>query len=230
MRQPSQLRVGMIVPPAADHVPPEAETLYPHDVQFIARGLGISGVSVDGFDEALSRLPDVVHSLRSQDVDVISLMGTSISFYRGHEGHRQLQDRLRELSGDTPITTMAGAVVDGLRSVGGKRVVVGAAYTDDLLHRLVTFLTEAGFEVVGSAGLDLSEVDRVLSTDTDTLVDFGTRLIESAPHPDALLVSCGGLRTLEMTDLLESRFGIPVVSSAVAGCHDAVSVAQSGRY
>ncbi|MEY1674983.1 aspartate/glutamate racemase family protein [Gordonia sp. ABKF26] len=230
MTQPSPLRVGMIVPPAADQVPPEAETLYPQDVEFIARGLGISGVSVDGFDEALNRLPGAVHSLRSEGVDVISLMGTSISFYKGHEGHRHLRDRLRELAGDIPITTMATAVIDGLRSVDAQRVVVGAAYTDDLLDRLVVFLAEAGFEVVGSGGLDLSEVDRVLSTDTGTLVDFGTRLIESAPRCDAVLVSCGGLRTLEMTDVLEDRFGIPVISSAVAGCHDAVSVARSGRY
>ncbi|PKZ66541.1 arylmalonate decarboxylase [Gordonia terrae] len=217
----------MIVPPAADEVPPEAETLYPNGVQFIARGLGISGVSVDGFDEALDRLPSAVLSLRSQDVDAISLMGTSISFYKGHDGHRQLLDRLRELAGTTPVTTMAGAIIDGLRSVDAKRLVVGAAYTDDLLDRLVTFLAEAGFEVVGSGGLDLSDVDRVLNTDTDTLVEFGVRLIESAPPCDALLVSCGGLRTLKMTEVLEDRFGIPVVSSAVAGCHDAVSVARS---
>lgn len=229
MSRVAQLRIGMIVPPAADRVPPEAETLYPHDVQFVARGLGIGGVSVAGFDEALDRLPDAVRSLRSQDVDVISLMGTSISFYQGHEGHRRLQDRLRELAGDTPITTMANAVIDGLRSVDATRVVVGAAYTDDLLDRLVEFLGEAGFEVVGSGGLDLSDVERVLSTDTETLVDFGTRLIEAAPDADALLVSCGGLRTLEMTEVLEDRFDTPVVSSAVAGCHDAVSVARTGR-
>lgn len=40
-----------------------------------------------------------------------------------------------------------------------------------------------------------------------------TPLVSSAPQADALLISCGGLRTLEILAPLEARTKIPAVSS-----------------
>ena len=42
---------------------------------------------------------------------------------------------------------------------------------------------------------------------------FSVGVFESARKADALLVSCGGLHTLELLDPLERRCGVPVVSS-----------------
>jgi arylmalonate decarboxylase len=39
----------------------------------------------------------------------------------------------------------------------------------------------------------------------------------SAPKADSLLVSCGGLRTLELIAPLEKRTGVPVISSMPHG-------------
>ncbi len=45
------------------------------------------------------------------------------------------------------------------------------------------------------------------------LIDFGAEVFASAPGADSLLVSCGGLRTLEILAPLEERCSAPAVSS-----------------
>ncbi len=47
----------------------------------------------------------------------------------------------------------------------------------------------------------------------DGLLQFSAGVFESASNADALLVSCGGLHTLELLQPLEQRCKVPVVSS-----------------
>ncbi|MGJ3509595.1 aspartate/glutamate racemase family protein [Enemella sp. A6] len=223
----SNLRVGMIVPPAGDQVPPEATEIYPSGIDFFAKSLSISSVSAEAFDVALQGLVEAIEALSSHDPDVVSMMGTSISFYHGWEGHERLLERMRVAAGEVPVTTMADAVVKGLRKVGARNVAVGCAYHQDLETRLHSFVTEAGFNVVAAERMDLTNVGRVLSVDTEEIVALGDKLHASAPEADAMLISCGGLRTLGATKILEEKHGVPVISSAVAGVVDAVEVGRS---
>ena len=45
------------------------------------------------------------------------------------------------------------------------------------------------------------------------LIEFSTRVWKAAPGADAILISCGALKTLEVLAPLEQRSGVPVVSS-----------------
>jgi arylmalonate decarboxylase len=45
------------------------------------------------------------------------------------------------------------------------------------------------------------------------LLKFSIEVAQSAPGADALLISCGGLRTLDLIEPAEKQCGIPVVSS-----------------
>ncbi len=46
-----------------------------------------------------------------------------------------------------------------------------------------------------------------------SLLKFSVEVFESAHGADALLISCGGLRTLDLLEPLERRCNVPVVSS-----------------
>lgn len=46
-----------------------------------------------------------------------------------------------------PATTMNSAIVDALRSVGGKRLAVASGYTEEVNVQFRVFLEESGFEV-----------------------------------------------------------------------------------
>ena len=116
-------------------------------------------------------------------------------------------------AGGCPAVTMSTAVIDGLKRVGGKRLAVATAYDDEVNQRLQVFLQEEGFEVLVIRGLGVENVADILNVTQDGLLKFSVEVFESAHGADALLVSCGGLRTLDLLAPLESRCQVPVVSS-----------------
>ena len=140
------------------------------------------------------------------------LMGTSLSFYKGAAFNDHLTEMLKKATG-LPATTMSTGVVQGLRAVGAKRVVAATAYDDDVNHRLQAFLKESGFEVLGVKGLGIEKVEDVDRVTQDGLLNFCAGVRETQPTANAMLVSCGGLRTLELLAPLEERGHVPVVSS-----------------
>jgi len=91
------------------------------------------------------------------------------------------------------------------------------AYNDEINERLRAFLIEHGLTpaVITGLGIEaMTDVDKVTQQD---LIDFGVRVHASAPKADALFVSCGGFRTLEIIAPLEERTGVPVISSMPHG-------------
>ncbi|SFP92923.1 aspartate/glutamate racemase family protein [Tranquillimonas alkanivorans] len=210
--------IGMIVPPAAGKVPPEAYGLFPEGITFAARGLALRELSLNGYSEVIDRVADLVRDLREvEGADAVSLMGTSLSFFKGNAFNDELV-QVMERSGGIPATTMSNAIRDALRTLGAHRIAVGTAYTDEVNERLRVYLETAGFEIVSLQGLGLTEVPDVHAVTQEEVVELGQRAAESAViSPDAVLVSCGGLIATDLAPQLEARIGLPVVASATAG-------------
>ncbi len=80
-------------------------------------------------------------------------------------------------------------------------------------RRLQAFLKESGFEVLGVKGLGIEKVEDVDRVTQDGLLKFCVGVRETQPKANAILVSCGGLRTLEILAPLEQQGHIPAVSS-----------------
>lgn len=207
-------RIGLIVPVAGDKVPEECAQMYP-GIDFVARSLGLQTMTQEGFDKVVDRIGDVARDLAAQDIDAITLIGTSLSFYRGAAFNDELVQSIRDITG-LPCTSMSSAILEGLRAVGGKKLAVATAYVDDINERLRRFLQHAGFDVSSLIGLSISTSGIAWKVGDDELIDLGKKAAQMAPDADALLVSCGGLRTLGVTVPLENATGLPVVSSMPA--------------
>ncbi len=201
-----------LVMPVDPAVPPEAAAMYPTGVRFQAESVALKKMTPQGYDAVLEAIVPAAKTLSLQGAQAIVLMGTSLSFYKGAAFNRELTQRLSK-AGGCPATTMSTAVIDGLNSVGAKRLAVATAYDDEVNHRLQIFLQEEGFEVQVIRGLGVENVADILKVTQDALLRFSVEVFESAQRPDALLVSCGGLRTLDLLAPLESRCRVPVVSS-----------------
>ncbi|MDF1715408.1 MAG: aspartate/glutamate racemase family protein [Antarcticimicrobium sp.] len=220
--------IGMIVPPAAGAVPPEPPQLYP-DIDFLSVGLGIPEVTPEGFNQVIGRLSDLAGELRAQGAEAISLMGTSLSFYRGPEGNAEVLEALRA-GGGVPATTMTDSVLEALAAVGARRVAVGTAYTEPVNAALTRYLTASGYEVTALEAMHLQTVEEVFATSDADLIALGHRAVSAAPGADCLFISCGGLHTLPVIPALEAAHGLPVISSATAGAWGAARLAgHSGR-
>jgi len=221
--------LGVIVPPADGAIPPELPALYADRMRFVGRGLAIPRISTAGFDDVIDRVATLSRELADDGATAIALMGTSLSFYRGGDWNERIARTMREASG-LPATTMSDAIVSALHAVGGRRLAVATAYTDEMNRRLREFLEAHRFEVGSLVALDLTTVEQVQAVGPSELEALGERAVREARNADAALISCGGLRTLDVTVPLEARTGLPVVSSAVAGAWAAVRLLGDSGY
>lgn len=216
--------IGLIVPPGHGQVPQDGPMLYGERVRFIARGLGIAGVSPEGFAPVIDTVLDRARELEAAGAEAISLMGTSISFYRGPEFTESLRAAMQEATG-VPCTTMSHAIVAALRHLGIRRVAVATSYIDELNDKLVAYLTHAGFTVTAIEGMSIVGVKEVGEVSTQSLVDLSKKVFARDPSADGVFISCGGLLTLDAIRQLEQELALPVTASSPAGFWDVVRLA-----
>jgi arylmalonate decarboxylase len=225
---PKQYTIGLVVPFAKDEVPFEGPIMYP-GVRFIPRGVGVRALTPEGYEPAWNGILPAAEYLANQNVDAIMVIGTSLTFYRGPEAHQWLLEELRQRTG-LPVSTMSQAIIDGLRDVGAKRVAVATAYSDVVNRRLKELLAAADIDVRSLECFDLLEFGGPSKKSEADIIELSDTAVEHADKPEGILISCGGLRTLEVAKPLEARHGIPVVSSATAAFWAAMRlVGESGR-
>lgn len=217
-------RLGLVVPPAANVVPPEARELFGDQLDVVARGLGIPAMTAEEFDFGLERLDSAVADLVEAGAQAVSVMGTSLTFYRGREGNEEVLERLRVAGGGLPVTTMSSSVVQALRRLQARRIAVVAAYSDDLTERLVRFLVDYGVEAASTVPLGVERMTDIGSVGDAGLESAAAQALDAAGRADALLISCGGLRTVRVGQRLERALGVPVVSSSVDGMRGAAAL------
>ena len=206
---------GLIFPPLNYPMPPDANRLFPSGLRFISNGLGFSGMTIDSYNEAIPRALPRAKELAEQGADLISVFGSSITFYKGAAFNKELTDKVTALTGK-PATTQSNGLVDGLKHANARRVAVATAYTDVVTERLKVFLTEHDFDVVSTKGLGYERIPEGAATQ-DILHELGVAAYRGAGKADALVMSCGGLRTLDVIVPLEKAIGVPVVSSTPHG-------------
>jgi arylmalonate decarboxylase len=222
---PASATIGMIVPPAAGQVPPDGAQLYgDRPLRFIARGLALQSISPEGFDDVADRIVSEALALREAGAQAVSLMGTSLSFYRGAAFTESLRERMQQATG-VPCTTMSPAIVASMRALGLRRVAVATAYIETLNARLVAYLASQDIEVTAIRGLDMTGVEAVGEVPEAALTALAEQVLADGGGAQGLLFSCGGLHTLGLHAPLEARLGIPVTSSSPAGFWDVMRAA-----
>ena len=204
--------VGLIFPSTGGNIPYEGAAMYPSGIRFVSGGVGLERMAYDDYDRVADRIAPVARSLAKQGASAIAIMGTSLTFFKGAAYNQSLIDGVKKATG-LPCTSMSQALVDGLHKVGGKRLAVATAYIPDVNARLGTFLKESGFEVLRVEGLGIEDLRDLRTVTQPALLEFSAGVREKTPAADALVISCGGLHTLELIAPLEKRCSVPVVSS-----------------
>ena len=206
-------KLGLIFPPANRGVPEEGLAMYGSRIEYLAEGLGLETMTPEGYEAVIDRIPAVAKRLVARGAQAVLLTGTSLTFFKGEAFNQKLTQTMREATGGLPVKTMSTAVIEGLKKVGAKRVVAPTAYNEEVNARLRAFLIEHKFDVVSVQGLGIEAVDDINRVTQPMLLDFCTRVSKGAAGADAILVSCGGLRTLEILAPLEAATGLPAVTS-----------------
>ncbi len=140
--------------------------------------------------------------------DVVSYGCTSGSIVIGEE--RVMAEIRRGAPWARPMCIVTG-VIDALRELNARKIVVGTPYLDEINTAEAEFLTARGFEILDIQGLNLStgiEFGRVTPA---YWIRFALEI--DRPDADAIFLSCGGIRALEVAEEIEQRVGKPVVTS-----------------
>ena len=139
---------------------------------------------------------------------VMAYACTSGSFIGGVAGEAALVSAMTEAGAPAAVTT-SGALLEALRHLELGRIATATPYIAELMVGLTTFLTEAGVEVVASAGLGLiSDIWRVPYEVTAGLV----RETDNA-DAQAVFISCTNLPTYDVIATLEHELGKPVLTA-----------------
>ncbi len=120
-------------------------------------------------------------------------------------------------------TSLISGVIRALRTLGLRRVAIATPYLDDINRREAEYLEAAGFEVVSLCGLNLEKDSDMVRVAPDYLVEFA--LAQDRPEADAIFVSCGALRTLDVIGEIEARAGKPAICSNQAMIWDCLRLA-----
>lgn len=161
-----------------------------------------------------------VRTLASLGCRAIGQAGTPFGWAgtRGEAGARRRLRRLQDAAG-VPVVTTAAAILDALRALGARRVVLAATYyPEEWKPSWAAFVGSCGFEVAGAENL----ADLGLAA-PDELWRLGwampPRLVAEAVRragrhgADAVVVTGTGNRTLGRIAELERLAGCPVVAA-----------------
>ena len=213
--------LGLIFPPLNYPIPPDAKRLYPTGVRFLGNGVGLAGgMTLESYEEAIPRAVPAAQALAKEGAKVISVFGSSLTFYKGAKFNEELTQQVTKATG-LPATTQSNGLVDGLKVANAKRVAVATAYTDIVTERLKIFLEEHGFNVTFAKGLGYERIPEGAATQ-EILFKLGADAYANSKKADALVVSCGALRTLDLIVPLEKEIKVPVVSSTPHGLMNGV--------
>jgi maleate isomerase len=157
---------------------------------------------IDGMAEAASILQPQARP------DVICYACTSGSIVIG-------EDRVRsEISRGAPWakpTTLVTGVINALHRLDAHKIVVATPYLDEINTMEAVFLREKGFDVLDIQGLNVEDCEAMGRIKASYIRDFALDM--DRPDADAIFVSCGGIRTLDVLQEIEDTAGKPVICS-----------------
>lgn len=164
-------------------------------------------------DCAASLLPD-------GSLDVVCYACTSGSLVIGEE---RVFAELNRGAPNARATSLISGVIRALRTLRARRIVIATPYLDEVNRREVDYLEQTGFEVISICGLNLEKDSDMVRVTPDYIAEFA--LAQDDANADAIFVSCGALRTLDVIGEIEARAGKPAICSNQAMIWDCLRLA-----
>lgn len=151
-------------------------------------------------------------------VDVMSTACLVAIMAMGPGHHRRVERELVEVAQangcDAPVITSAGALVEGLKILGAKRIALLAPYMRPLTELVVRYIEHEGIEVGDARCFEIPDNLEVGRRDPLLLVEEVKRL--NTANVDAVVISaCVQMQSLPVIQSVEDRLGIPVTSTSV---------------
>lgn len=222
-------RVGQIVPSSNVTMETEVpelfrrrERLHPERFTFHSSRMRMTEVTAESLAAMDAESDRCAVELSDARVDVlgyaclVAIMSAAPGYHR--ESEARLAGRVADNGAPAPVVTSAGALVNGLRVLGARRIVVVAPYLPALTKVVLDYIRAEGVTVLDHVALGVCDNLEVAAQDPANLVGLARRL--DRPDADAVVLSaCVQMPSLPVIQRVEDELGKPVVSAAVCTAH-----------
>jgi maleate isomerase len=152
-------------------------------------------------------------------VDVLGYACLVAIMSMGRGYHRESQRRLAQVTLDNdapaPVITSAGALVDGLKVLGARRIALVAPYMKPLTELVVDYIEHEGIEVNVWHALEIPDNLAVARHDPNNLPGIVSDL--DLDGVDVVVLSaCVQMPSLAVVSRVEAQTGKPVLTAAIA--------------
>ena len=218
----SRARIGFVLIPNEQTIEEDMTRHLPPGVgAYFSRAVMPREISTDSLAQLKTSLAESAARILPDDgLDVIAFACTSGTVAVGEEA--SCSELVKGAPGARPVT-LAGAVRKALSAMGVRRLVLGSPYVAELNANVVRYLEGAGFEVLAAHGMGLDYDTQMIRVAPEYLVDYARAL--DRPDADAVLLSCGALRSIDVVDRIEQSLGKPVICSNQAMLWDCLRAA-----
>ena len=187
-----QFRIGQIVPSSNTTMETEIpamlrlrETIRPERFTFHSSRMRMKKVVKEELAAMDAESDRCAVELSDARVDVLGYACLVAIMAMGHGYHRVSQARLTKHTADNgaqaPVLTSAGALVDALKVIGAKRIVVVAPYMLPLTELVVDYIRNEGFDVLAYRALEIPDNLDVGRHDPARLPD----IVKTLPYQEA---------------------------------------------
>jgi len=213
MKFPST-RIGLLAPPPNIVMEVEFPRFLPKDVSLHTARVprSSSEVTRESLSEMTTNVEVAARCLAMTKPHFIVFGCTSASFLNGLGWDRQLTQRIEAVTGIPAITTTT-AIVEAIKAVSGKKVLLVTPYIDDINKTEIEFLEGSGFTVVNLVTFGLKLSEEIAAVPSEHVREVALSSAANAKNADAIFISCTNLRTMDQIDALEEVLDRPVVTS-----------------
>lgn len=219
--------VGFVSPPAwCDPSPEEFAALTGGAVRTQQSIASVHDLNYESLDSIFTALPEVLVAARMlgrTGAACVCMTGTPFGWVEcDSEADMRARCELVAKVAGCPAVLVGPAIVDALRALDRTRVAVCAPYYTQSWRDMTSgVLGACGFDVVSIASaeqLGLAEPGVPISapeavSGPEVLRRSLTRIRETSPDADALIVTGASVRTLALISSLEDDLGLPVIAS-----------------
>ncbi|WP_292567568.1 arylmalonate decarboxylase [Mesorhizobium sp.] len=153
-------------------------------------------------------LDQAAQLLRPIGPAAIAYACTSASFEKGHAGDRSIIDRISRAA-NAPGTSTSSALVAACRSLGVRKLALGAPYLPETTAQFVRYLAEAGLEPLSSRSLGLE--GGIGELESEGIVRLANEV--DVPQAEAIVLACTNLVTYSAISALERALDKPVITA-----------------
>lgn len=146
--------------------------------------------------------------LPDEKLDVVCYACTSGSLVLGE---KKVANELIKGAPNAIATSLITGVIHALEAFMVRQIVVGTPYIDEINIMEKEYLEDQGFDILDIQGLNITNDADMVKVTPDFIKEFALSI--DRPDAQAIFISCGALRSIDVVDKIEEMVRKPVIVS-----------------